>query len=116
VKLVALRQCGGEGRMLEVPHERGGIEEADSGYAYGMGGGAQSSSLEDATWRTKMRRAIIGFEKDDEGHWLARLVCGHTQHVRHDPPWTVRDWVTTEEGRASRLGVELECKRCEEGQ
>jgi hypothetical protein len=26
----------------------------------------------------------------------------------------MREWVTTEEGRASRLGVELECKKCEE--
>ena len=61
-----------------------------------------------------MRRAIIGFEKDDQGHWVARLECGHGQHVRHDPPWTVRDWVTTEEGRTSRLGVDLECKKCDE--
>ena len=36
----------------------------------------------------KMRRAVIGFETDDEGHWVARLECGHGQHVRHDPPWT----------------------------
>ena len=61
-----------------------------------------------------MRRPIIGFEKDDEGHWVARLECGHAQHVRHDPPWTVREWVMTEEGRTSRLGVELECKKCDE--
>jgi hypothetical protein len=62
-----------------------------------------------------MHRPIVGFEKDEEGHWVARLECGHGQHVRHDPPWMVREWVTTEEGRASRLGVKLDCKKCDEG-
>ena len=61
-----------------------------------------------------MRRAIIGFEKDEHDHWVAMLECGHGQHVRHDPPWTVREWVTTAEGRASRLGTELNCRRCDE--
>jgi len=61
-----------------------------------------------------MKRIITGFEKDDEGHWRAILDCGHRQHVRHDPPMTMRTWVLTEEGRASRLGFELECKRCDE--
>ncbi len=57
-------------------------------------------------------RRIVGFHKDDEGHWVADLECGHTQHVRHDPPWQVREWVTTPEGRASRIGTELECVKC----
>jgi hypothetical protein len=61
-----------------------------------------------------MRRAVIGFDQDNEGHWVARLECGHGQHVRHDPTWTVRQWVTTEEGRAEHVGMELECRRCEE--
>ena len=61
-----------------------------------------------------MRRAIIGFHRDEKNHWVADLECGHGQHVRHDPPWMVREWVTTEEGRRSRLGSELDCKRCEE--
>jgi hypothetical protein len=43
---------------------------------------------------------------------VADLECGHTQHVRHDPPWQVREWVTTPEGRASRLGTELDCVKC----
>jgi hypothetical protein len=34
--------------------------------------------------------------------------------VRHDPPLTTRHWVLTREGRASRLGYELNCKRCDE--
>lgn len=57
-------------------------------------------------------RKIVGFHKDEEGHWVADLECGHTQHVRHDPPWQVREWVTTPEGRASRVGTELECVKC----
>ncbi|HXE08301.1 MAG TPA: DUF3565 domain-containing protein [Acidobacteriaceae bacterium] len=61
-----------------------------------------------------MQRAIVGFDRDEEGHWRALLACGHKQHVRHDPPWTVREWVTTEEGRASRLGMVLNCKLCDE--
>jgi hypothetical protein len=55
---------------------------------------------------------IVGFHRDAEGHWVAELACGHTQHVRHDPPWQVRAWVTTPEGRASRIGTPLECVKC----
>jgi hypothetical protein len=62
-----------------------------------------------------MRRAVIGFEQDDERHWVARLECGHGVHVRHDPPWMVREWVMTEAGRAARIGSAMECKRCESG-
>jgi len=61
-----------------------------------------------------MKRRICRFETDDEGHWRAELDCGHLQHVRHDPPLTTREWVLTEEGRASRIGFELECKKCDE--
>lgn len=61
-----------------------------------------------------MKRKIIGFDKDDEGDWRAELVCGHFQHVRHKPPLIVRDWVLTENGRREKLGVELECKKCDE--
>jgi hypothetical protein len=57
-------------------------------------------------------RKISGFHIDEEGDWVADLACGHGQHVRHDPPWQVREWVTTPEGRASRLGVELDCLLC----
>ncbi|MEO8125535.1 MAG: DUF3565 domain-containing protein [Bryobacteraceae bacterium] len=60
-----------------------------------------------------MKRSITGFQQDGQSHWVAHLECGHTQHVRHDPPWTVRAWVLTEEGRKSRLGQELNCKTCD---
>jgi hypothetical protein len=63
-----------------------------------------------------MQRSVTGFYQDEEGHWAAQLECGHGLHVWHDPPWQVREWVTTEEGRASRLGQMMECKRCDEEQ
>lgn len=59
-----------------------------------------------------MRRKIVGFHQDDEQHWVADLECGHTQHVRHDPPWQVRPWVVTLEGRRAHLGTLLECPLC----
>jgi hypothetical protein len=59
-----------------------------------------------------MKQRITGFHRDEEGDWVAELECGHRQHVRHDPPWQERPWVTTEAGRDSRLGVLLECRSC----
>jgi hypothetical protein len=60
-----------------------------------------------------VEQRIVGFHTDDEGHWVADLACGHTQHVRHDPPWQVRPWVTTAEGRQAFLGKTLPCKTCD---
>ncbi|HEX4162207.1 MAG TPA: DUF3565 domain-containing protein [Acidimicrobiales bacterium] len=60
-----------------------------------------------------MRRSMIGFERDEVGDWVALLECGHRQHVRHRPPWQEREWVVTEEGRKSRLGLSLECADCD---
>lgn len=61
-----------------------------------------------------MRQKIVGYDKDDDGDWRAKLDCGHYQHVRHQPPLITREWVLSEQGRASRLGAELECKKCDE--
>ena len=61
-----------------------------------------------------MNQSITGFHKDFENHWVAELECGHAQHVRHDPPWKERPWVTTEEGRAQYIGKSLNCVRCDE--
>ncbi len=60
-----------------------------------------------------MERAIVGFHQDDAADWVADLSCGHGQHVRHAPPFTLRPWAVTEEGRASKLGERLECVRCD---
>ena len=61
-----------------------------------------------------MEQAIVEFFQDDENHWVAKLACGHTQHTRHDPPWQSRLWVVTSEGRATRVGTTLNCKKCDE--
>ncbi|MBV9760965.1 MAG: DUF3565 domain-containing protein [Acidobacteriaceae bacterium] len=61
-----------------------------------------------------MQRAIVGFHQDEQGHWVADLECGHTRHMRHDPPWQNRPWVQTEQGRAQFLGTLLVCVKCQE--
>lgn len=60
-----------------------------------------------------MKQAISRYHKDEENHWVAELVCGHNQHVRHNPPFVNRPWVETETGRESMLGYELNCKKCD---
>ncbi|WP_299668418.1 DUF3565 domain-containing protein [uncultured Psychromonas sp.] len=62
-----------------------------------------------------MKQKITGYHKDHEEHWVAQLVCGHFQHVRHNPPWTVRLWVTTTQGRKSMIGHQLNCVKCDNG-
>lgn len=62
-----------------------------------------------------MEQPITGFHLDDEGHWVAELVCGHFQHVRHRPPWMERPWVLTSQGRESMLGHLLNCRKCDAG-
>ena len=61
-------------------------------------------------------RAIVGYHRDEENHWVARLACGHNQHVRHDPPWILRPWVTHAEGRRAMLGHALACLKCARGE
>lgn len=61
-----------------------------------------------------MKQPIIGFHKDGVGDWVADLACGHTRHVRHNPPWMSRPWVITEEGRQGFLGSRINCKACDE--
>jgi hypothetical protein len=63
-----------------------------------------------------MKQPICGFQQDEEGHWVARLACGHTQHLRHDPPWQDRPWVLTAGGRRRRLGKVLDCLKCDRGE
>lgn len=60
-----------------------------------------------------MIRAITGFRQDDHGDWVADLSCLHSQHVRHRPPFQERPWVVTAEGRASRMGGDIDCPLCD---
>jgi ketosteroid isomerase-like protein len=62
--------------------------------------------------RPSVARRIVGFHEDGEHQWVADLECGHTQHVRHDPPWQQRPWVLSDEGRRGFLGAELPCVIC----
>lgn len=59
------------------------------------------------------KQPIVGFHQDEEEHWVAQLGCGHSQHVRHTPPWQNRPWVVSESGRADKLGCTLECVKCD---
>lgn len=60
------------------------------------------------------KRKIAAFRQDTHGDWIAVLECGHTQHVRHNPPYQDRAWVLTLEGRQAFIGVPIECKACDE--
>ena len=62
-----------------------------------------------------MQRKITCFHRDEENHWVAELDCGHNQHVRHEPPWINRPWVTSAQGRQRALGQVLDCKKCDAG-
>jgi hypothetical protein len=59
-----------------------------------------------------VKRLIVGFHTDDEQQWVADLDCGHSVHMRHDPPWQNRFWVLTDAGRARMVGVPLDCTKC----
>jgi hypothetical protein len=66
--------------------------------------------------RQMAEQTIVGFRRDEQGDWVAELECGHGQHVRHRPPWEMRPWVVTPEGRREHLGKMLRCVRCDEEQ
>jgi len=71
--------------------------------------------LKNARWPDLaiMKQPIVAYRLDEEGQWVAELACGHSQHIRHDPPWQVRPWVLTEEGRRKFLGAVLDCPYCD---
>ncbi|MCP4471403.1 MAG: DUF3565 domain-containing protein [Gammaproteobacteria bacterium] len=60
-----------------------------------------------------MKQSITGYHRDEEDHWVAELRCRHNQHVRHNPPLVSRPWVTSQAGRDSMLGYELNCVKCD---
>ncbi|UVE16934.1 DUF3565 domain-containing protein [Pseudomonas sp. LS44] len=55
---------------------------------------------------------ILDFRQDEDGHWVAVLSCGHTQHLRHQPPWQSRAWVLDPALRAAQLGQQFACGWC----
>ena len=61
-----------------------------------------------------MKQAIVSFNQDDAGDWVAQLSCGHARHVRHEPPWQDYPWVTSEQGRQQKIGQLIECLLCDQ--
>jgi len=59
------------------------------------------------------RTTIAGFHQDEADDWVADLACGHRQHMRHRPPWTVRAWVMDPAARAARVGQPIDCPLCD---
>jgi tellurite resistance-related uncharacterized protein len=59
-----------------------------------------------------VRRTIDGFHQDADGEWVAELSCLHGQHVRHDPPFQLREWVLTASGRRAQVGTSIDCPPC----
>ncbi len=59
-----------------------------------------------------MDQNIVRFHQDEEGCWVANLICGHCQHVRHNPPWVNRPWISTEATRELYIGQSLNCLKC----
>jgi len=58
---------------------------------------------------------ITGFRQDEDGHWIAELSCGHTQHLRHQPPWQSRPWVLDAQARQEKIGQSFRCGWCAQG-
>ncbi|WP_096515570.1 MULTISPECIES: DUF3565 domain-containing protein [Pseudomonas] len=58
---------------------------------------------------------ITGFHQDEDGHWVAELSCGHTQHLRHQPPWQSRAWVMDPLQRHEKIGQPFDCGWCAQG-
>ena len=58
-------------------------------------------------------RPAVGFQQDAQGDWVATLACGHTQHVRHRPPFELRPWVLSEAERHDKVGTDFDCPFCE---
>nr|HQU71521.1 DUF3565 domain-containing protein [Calditrichia bacterium] len=61
-----------------------------------------------------MKRNITGFHRDRLGDWVADLDCGHSRHMRHNPPLANRPWLNSETERIRMLGVELDCQTCDD--
>ena len=45
---------------------------------------------------------------------MADLDCGHSRHMRHNPPLANRPWLNSETERIRMLGVELDCQTCDD--
>jgi tellurite methyltransferase len=60
-----------------------------------------------------VQRTITDYSLDEEAEWVAHLSCGHGQHVRHRPPFQLREWVLDRQGRNTHIGTPLDCPLCD---
>ncbi|WDG92953.1 DUF3565 domain-containing protein [Pseudomonas chlororaphis] len=58
---------------------------------------------------------VVGFHQDEDGHWVVELSCGHTQHLRHQPPWQSRTWILDPRKRREKIGQPFACGWCAQG-
>ncbi|WP_084166829.1 DUF3565 domain-containing protein [Pseudomonas sp. QL9] len=63
-------------------------------------------------WPAREPPRLLDFRQDEDGHWVAVLSCGHTQHLRHEPPWQSRPWVLDPTQRAAQIGQPFPCGWC----
>ncbi|MEJ5864380.1 DUF3565 domain-containing protein [Pseudomonas farsensis] len=88
--------------LLQKKVERGSVTNASPDCEPTMGEGTPVS-------------LITGFDQDQDGHWIVALSCGHTQHLRHQPPWQARPWVLDSAERQRRIGQAFACGWCAQG-
>ncbi|MNF90086.1 hypothetical protein D3C84_726390 [compost metagenome] len=74
-----------------------------------------TAHFDDCDPNTDGRPRLVGYRQDEDGHWVAVLSCGHTQHLRHQPPWQSRAWVLDPALRAAQLGRFFPCGWCAQG-
>ena len=55
---------------------------------------------------------VLDLRQDQEQHWVAVLACGHTQHLRHQPPWQNRHWLLDPQQRNAIIGQPFVCGWC----
>ncbi|MGY2291415.1 DUF3565 domain-containing protein [Pseudomonas sp. SDO528_S397] len=61
---------------------------------------------------TTLHATVTGFYQDADQHWVVQLSCGHTQHLRHQPPWQSRAWVNDPAQRLEKIGHAFACGWC----
>lgn len=73
-----------------------------------------SGTLRALTWRLQKNpeSVIEGFRLEEDGAWVVMLDCGHSRHIRHQPPFHRAPWLLSEQGRAARLGTRVACQLC----
>ncbi len=97
------RQRGGRGVGVARPH----VLSSQATKATRPGRRSRGRRL------NSMQRSITAFRQDAGGDWIADLECGHSQHVRHQPPFRIHPWVLDRERRTARIGTTLACPLCD---